>query len=75
MKRIHLKIGTQLKLAFGTIIFFIFILGAISWQHADQLAEQTTNLYDHSLRVRRALGELKADVLVKIGRASCRVRV
>ncbi len=64
MKRIHLKIGTQLKLAFGTIIFFIFILGVISWQHADQLAEQTTNLYDHPLTVRRALGELKSDVLI-----------
>lgn len=64
MKRIHLKIGTQLKLAFGTIIFFIFILGVISWQHADKLAEKTTDLFDHPLTVRRALGELKADVLI-----------
>jgi PAS domain S-box-containing protein len=64
MKQTNLKIGTQLKIAFGAIIFLIVVLGAISWQHAAKLMEQTTNLFEHPHTVRRALGELKADVLI-----------
>jgi signal transduction histidine kinase/CheY-like chemotaxis protein/HAMP domain-containing protein len=63
MKLSNLKIGTQLKLAFGIIILLIIVLGAISWQQADKLAQQTTDLYDHPLKVSRSLGELKADIL------------
>lgn len=63
MKLTNLKIGTQLKIAFGIILFLIVVLGAISWQQADKLAGQTTDLYEHPHTVRRALGELKADIL------------
>lgn len=59
----NLKIGTQLKIGFGIIILLIAILGAISWNQAEKLAQQTTNLYNHPHTVRRALGELKADIL------------
>jgi len=64
MKLTNLKIGTQLKIAFGIIVFLIIVLGAISWQQADKLAQQTNDLYVHPLTVRKALGELKADVLL-----------
>lgn len=63
MKLTDLKIGTQLKIAFGIIVFLIIILGAISWRQADELAQQTNDLYEHPHTVRRALGELKADIL------------
>jgi len=63
MKLTDLKIGTQLKIAFGIIVFLIIILGAISWQQADKLAQQTNDLYEHPHVVRQALGELKADIL------------
>lgn len=63
MKLTNLKIGTQLKVAFGIILFLIVVLGAISWQQANRLAQQTTELYEHPHTVRRALGELKADIL------------
>jgi signal transduction histidine kinase/CheY-like chemotaxis protein/HAMP domain-containing protein len=63
MKLTDLKIGTQLKITFGIIVFLIIILGAISWQQADELAKQTKDLYLHPLTVRQALDELKADVL------------
>ncbi len=63
MKLSNLKIGTQLKLAFGIILFLIVVLGAISWRQANKLAMQTTELYQHPHAVRRALGELKADIL------------
>ena len=63
MKLTNLKIGIQLKIAFGIIVFLIIVLGAISWQQADELAQQTKDLYEHPHTVRRALGELKADIL------------
>jgi len=63
MKRTNLKIGTQLKIAFGIIVFLIVVLGTISWQQANELAQQTNDLYEHPHKVRRALGELKADIL------------
>jgi len=64
MKLTNLKIGTQLKLSFGIIVFLIIILGTISWQHADKLAQKTNELYEHPHTVRKALGELKADILL-----------
>jgi len=63
MKLSDLKIGTQLKISFGIILLLIAVLGLISWYQSDKIAQQTTELYDHPLQVRRALGELKADVL------------
>ena len=63
MKLTNLKIGTQLKIAFGIIVFLIFILGVISFQQSEELAKQTRELYEHPHTVRRALGELKVDVL------------
>jgi len=63
MRLSNLKIGTQLKIAFGIILFLVVVLGAISWQQANELSQQTTELYEHPHMVRRALGELKADIL------------
>ena len=63
IKLSDLKIGTQLKIGFGTIILLILILGAIAWKQSDRLANTTSDLYEHPLRVRRALSELKIDVL------------
>lgn len=58
-----LKIGTQLRIGFGVILVLILLLGAISWRQSDRIAKQTMDLYNHPLKVRRALGELKANVL------------
>jgi signal transduction histidine kinase/CheY-like chemotaxis protein/HAMP domain-containing protein len=63
MNLTDLKIGTQLKIAFGIIVLLITILGAISYQQADKLAQQTKDLYLHPLTVRQAIDELKADIL------------
>ena len=63
MKLSDLKIGTQLKLSFGIILLLIVVLGLISLYQSDKIAQHTTDLYDHPLQVRRALGELKADIL------------
>ncbi|MEI6123376.1 MAG: response regulator [Bacteroidota bacterium] len=63
MKLQDLKIGTQLKIGFGIILVLIVMLGMLSFWQSDKLAEQTTELYNHPLMVRRALGELKADII------------
>ena len=63
MKVADLKIGTQLKIGFGIILFLILIMGGIFWQQSDKIAQETKNLYEHPFTVRMALGELKADIL------------
>lgn len=63
MKLTNLKIGVQLRIGFGIIILLIVLLGGISWHQTNQIAQQTADLYDHPFQVRRAIGELKADIL------------
>ncbi len=68
MKSLNLKIQTQLQLGFAVIAFFVLVLGWAAWSQTDQIAAQTTDMYEHPLRVRRAIGELKADILeIRIG--------
>jgi len=63
MKLTDLKIGTQLKIGFGIIIFFILILGVISWQQTDKIAQQANEIYEHPFTVRATIGELKTDIM------------
>ena len=63
MKLSDLKIGTQLIIGNGLIIILIIFLGYVSLRQSDKIAAQTTKLYEHPLQVRRALGELKTDIL------------
>ncbi len=59
----NLKIGTLLRIGLGTILAFVLALGALAWSQSELLWENTQDLYEHPLQVRRAVGELKADVL------------
>lgn len=59
----NLKIGLQLKIGFGIIIFLIVVLGAISWRQSNLIAQQTTDIYEHPLMVRSALGNIDASIL------------
>lgn len=58
-----MKIGTQLRISLGVIFLLVSILGAMAWLQADSLWLQTKGLYEHPLAVRRALGELRSDIL------------
>jgi len=58
-----LKIGTRLKLGFAALLLLVMVLGAVANIQTGQLHQQTQTLYDHPLQVRRAIGELKADIL------------
>ena len=62
----HLKelpIGTQLKLSFTAMLLLVLALGVASYVHTKLIQQQGTILYEHPLQVRRALGELKSDIL------------
>jgi signal transduction histidine kinase/DNA-binding response OmpR family regulator/HAMP domain-containing protein len=63
MKYQDLKIGTQLRIGLGAILVFVAFLGATAWFQAENLWQETKGLYEHPLMVRRAVGELNADVL------------
>lgn len=58
-----IKTSTQLWLGFGVFLFIIFGISCISWQQTDKMAEQTKNLYEHPLAVRRALSDFGKNVL------------
>ncbi len=59
----NVKISTQLKIGLGSILLLVIFLGAMAWRETDTLWQQTKGLYDHPLKVRRAVGEIKADIL------------
>jgi len=63
MRLKNLKIKAQLQLGLGLILFFVLVLGAVSWYQSNRLWQQTEGLYNHPLKVRRAISELTTDVL------------
>ena len=63
MRLKDLKIGTQLRLGLGAILLLAVLLGALAEFQGERLWQATQGLYEHPLATRRALGELKADVL------------
>jgi len=63
MKKLSdLKLVTQLSISFGIILILFLIMGVNSWFQSNQLAQQTSDLYEHPLVVRRAISDLKIDI-------------
>jgi signal transduction histidine kinase/CheY-like chemotaxis protein len=62
MKLTNMKIGTQLRLGMGAILFLVVALGVRAWLQTDKLWFSTKDLYEHPLQVRRAIGHLEADI-------------
>jgi len=63
MKLNDLNIGTQLRLGLGTILVFVVVLSILAWLQTDRLWQEAQGLYEHSLQVRRAVGEIRASIL------------
>ena len=63
MKIKNLKIGTQLMLGYAAMLVFVLVLGVVSYQQADKISLQTETMYNHTLKVRNAIGDLEADIL------------
>jgi signal transduction histidine kinase/DNA-binding response OmpR family regulator len=58
-----LKIATQLRIGFGVMMLLAAVLGFVSYENSKQIAQQTETMYNHPLQVRRALGELKFNIV------------
>ena len=68
MKLKSYKIGTQLLLGSGLMFLLVLTLGYVSYQQSKQIHQGTEILYKHPLKVKRAISNLKADVLnIRIG--------
>ena len=63
MKIKDLKISTQLFLGFIAMLSFVIILGVVAYRQSDKIHEQTEIMYNHPLKVRRALEGIKVDML------------
>ena len=58
-----MKIRTQLHLGLGVILVLVALLGATAWFQAESLWQTTAGLYNHPLTVRRAIGEIRLNIL------------
>jgi signal transduction histidine kinase/CheY-like chemotaxis protein/HAMP domain-containing protein len=68
MRPINLKIQTQLQLGFALIFLLVLGLGWVALIQTDQIAGQTSKLYNHPVQVRRAIGKLTTDILeIRLG--------
>lgn len=62
MRVSDMTIGTQLRLGLGLILLLVLGLGGLSLLQADRLWLQTSTMYDHPLRVQRAVSTLEGTV-------------
>jgi signal transduction histidine kinase/DNA-binding response OmpR family regulator/HAMP domain-containing protein len=64
MRLKNLGIGKQLALGLSLILAMVLFLGILAWDHSLRLWEEINGLYQHPLMVRRAIGDIKADILL-----------
>ncbi|MEI6293445.1 MAG: ATP-binding protein, partial [Methanomicrobiales archaeon] len=64
MKIKDLTIGKQLGIGLGIILALVILMGAVVVIQEASLWQETTGLYEHPLQVRRAIGDLDADILL-----------
>ena len=62
MRLKDIKVTTQLITGLSIILVFVIVLGVVSFFQGANLWNETEGLYQHPLTVRRALGEIKADI-------------
>lgn len=63
MKIIDLKVGTQLKIGMGIILFLVLIIGSIAYYQTSVMHNQTETLYNHPFQTRKAISALKLDIV------------
>lgn len=63
MKLKNLKIGTQLRIGFAAMLFFVIVLGMVSYLQSGKIHLQTETIYNHPLLVQRTIGMLRSDIL------------
>ncbi len=63
MKIKNFKIVTKLQIGFSILLLFVFVLGIVSYFQTKMIYQQTVDMYEHPLRVNRAVGILNTDIL------------
>jgi signal transduction histidine kinase/DNA-binding response OmpR family regulator/HAMP domain-containing protein len=63
MKLNDLKIGTQLRVGLGVILLLVVLLAGQAWFQTHRIFLQTQGLYEHPLTVRRALDDIRVQIL------------
>jgi len=59
----NIKIATQLRIGFAAMLFFVIVLGILSYLQTDKIHQQTETMYNHPLVIRRTIGLLEGNVL------------
>jgi signal transduction histidine kinase/DNA-binding response OmpR family regulator len=65
MMKKPIRIGTQMLLGFAVLLIFVVLLGATALLQTNQIYQQVVIMYDHPLKVRRALGLLDSAILTE----------
>ncbi len=58
----NLRIKTQMTLGHLAVLFFVIVIGIVSYLQISKTHQQAETLYNHPLQVRRAIGELQSDI-------------
>jgi len=58
-----MRIGVQLRMGLGVILALVIVLAAVAWHQNNVLWQEAKGMYDHPLAVKRAVGDLRADIL------------
>lgn len=56
------KIGSQLFIGLVTMLILVIILGVVAYIQTNKIHQQTEDMYNHPLVVRRSIGLLESDV-------------
>ena len=56
------KIGSWLFLGFSIILLLVVLQGVTSYRQTNQLSQQTQTMYNHPLRVRRSIDNIKLEL-------------
>ncbi len=59
----NLNLGTQLKIGVAIMLFFVVILGVVSYQQTARMHLLTEKMYNHPVKVRKTIGNLEKDIL------------
>ena len=62
MKLSDVKISTQLKTGFLAMVLLVAILGYISYEQTNKIAQQAELMYNHPFQVKTALGDFKYNI-------------
>jgi len=62
MKLKDLKIGTQLKFGFASLLILVVILATVAYLQTDKIQSQADSIYSHPLVVKDALNKIRVDI-------------